>query len=115
MITNMSQKEQLLDLLLITQERGGRAFSRLLRRGMSKEAKKVRSKNKKLMSKIERLWIDIANDWNGTAKVKVAELKAMNANIQRSITGLKKKATRAKRAAKILTLLDDVIALATGF
>ncbi len=114
MISSMSKKEQILDLLLVTQARGGRAYSRLLRYGMTNEAAAVRARNKRVLNAIERLWVDIAQDWNGTATTRVRDLKAMNANIKRSVTGLRNRVRRAQKTARILSLLDDVIALAVG-
>jgi len=72
------------------------------------------TRNKLLLNAIEALWVDIALGWSGTATVKVRELKKMNANIKRAITGLKDRVKRAQKTARILSLLDDVIALATG-
>ena len=81
---------------------------------MNDEAEELRDRNRLLMSEIESLWTEIARDWHGTATTKVAELKTYNANIKRAITGMNDKVKRAQNAAKILSLLDDVIGLATG-
>jgi hypothetical protein len=114
MAISRTQKEDLLDRLLRSRERGGRLYSRLLRLRKAEDAAAAQIKNKELTRLIEQLWDDIAQQWRGDGQTNIDELRNMNAGIERSITGLKDTAKRNEAIAKGLDLLDDVIGLAVG-
>ena len=113
MIPN-TRKEEVVDKLIATKQKADRLYLNLRLLREEEEAKKARTKGKKLGRQIEVLLGKMMEQWGGNADKMIGELAEKNLKIQKSIAGIKKGVNRIAQTAKALSLIDDVIKLAGG-
>lgn len=111
MMTQTS-KEEIIDKLLFTLYRSGKLEARLLVTGEIDKADIVAEKSDALNQQIKTLIGQVMDEWLGQSTVVIKDIKITSANLQRSITKIKKNVNTAKNIVKAIGLIDDTITIA---
>ena len=107
-----NSKEEIIQRLLITKQRSIALEVRLLVKGKSEEANKIKSKTKALTRQIDQLLSKLMDEWIGQAVMVIGNITKTNAALQTSITKVKNNEKTAENIVKAIGLVDDAINIA---
>lgn len=74
---------------------------------LGEDPSKVDAAEKKLAGQINRLRVNLMQDWQGSAAILMADLRDRNERAQRRLRELKESQDRAGKIAEILAVIDE--------
>lgn len=109
---NNNDKLELLNYLAFMHNKLTRLSLRLFVQGEDTTA--VDKARKKLDNEIDKMRVEIAKDWQGSADALLQQLRGLNEQAQTVIRDLDSAADKAAKVTKVLKLLDKGLQLVKG-
>ena len=110
-----ARKENIVQKLLITNQKATALRTRLLIQGETDKADEVQIKGKQLANEIEKLLAEMMSNWAGNADALVQDITGLNTNLQSTINNVKERSKTAQQVVKAVSLIDDAISIAKSF
>jgi len=105
-------REQIIDSLLVTLQRGQNLALRLKFEGKTVQYAELKQKNQKLMREIDEIIEQAMTDWIGNIANLNSEVKTANKRLQAAITSIKADKKKGENIVKAIGLIDDILEIA---
>jgi len=113
MAMTQESKQEVIQRLLVGNQKAQILEISLRFKGKGDEADKVAQKASELSSRIDALLSQVLEDWLGQADAIIQEVKDANTSLQQSIRKIKQGVKTTENLVKAIGFLDDLIATAT--
>lgn len=114
MPVSMTEKQELIQQLLVSKSKAYDAEFKLLLQGKPDEADEVKIHGKALSRRIDNLIAAAMSEWTGDAVQIVDHVRNTNRKIQRSIRGIQDSVSFSRNIIKLVGLIDDIVDIADG-
>ena len=108
-------KQDIVQGLLVTKQKGHILEITLRFKGNNDEADEVAAKTTELSNEIDTLLGQIIDEWLAQSRGDVASIKEANSNLQRSIRSIQNGVATAQKVVKAIGFIDDAIVIASKF
>ena len=110
-----AKKENIVQKLLITNQKATTMRTRLLIQGEADKAAEVQAKGQQLTNEIDNLLAQMMSSWAGNADQLAQKISGLNTNLQSTINKVKQRTQTAQQVVKAVGLIDDAISIAKSF
>lgn len=114
MSISMTEKQEIIQQLLVSKNKAYQAEVKLLLKRKPEEANAVKTHGKELSRKIDRLIAQSMSDWVGDAEIIIKDVKSNNKKVQRSIKDIQSDVNVVRNAVKIVGLIDEVVEIVSA-
>ena len=114
MAISMTEKQALIQQLLVAKNKAYQAEVALLLAGETDQADEVKNHGKELSRRIDRLIAQTMTDWTVAAEEIIEDVRGINKKVQRSIKEINNHVNAARNAVKLVGFIDDVVGIVDG-
>ena len=113
-MNDKQKKEETIHSLQVTLQHSQNLETILRFQKNDENVKKIADRNKNLSQQIDKLIVEMMQNWLADAQDATKKIKEANMNLQQAIANVNKKKNKAKNIVKAIGLVDDVISIATS-